>query len=300
MNWRCIPVLALAVAALPLAAKADPIPKDVEQMIRTAGKDGDSSTFRATAGAARKTFPKSVKEINKLVADMNAASAWRKRVRLQRQGFLQGWKGQGQVGAGSTTGNSRSTTLSLGVALNREGLRWTHAYTATIDYQKDFGRESKGRYFTDFQSNYRFSDRAFVIGILSLEDNRFAGFKRRFSESVGLGWQLIVSPTMNLSVEAGPALRQTDFITQGSERSLAARAAVNYDWKILDRLKLTETASLYGERRDSTFTSNTALTANLIGSLSAQLSYLVQFESNPPQGLEQVNTTSRLTLVYSF
>ena len=301
MHWQGGLILTLALALLlPVAAKADPIPVAVETLIRTADREGDAVAFRATVAMARKAFPASEKEIGTLAKTLQAAAARRHRIKLSRQGFFQGWKGQGQVGAGTTTGNSKSTTLSLGLAFNREGLRWNHALTATIDYQRDFGRESKSRYFTVYPGNYRFNDRLYAAGLLSFEDNRFAGFKRRFSEAAGIGWRIIEGPRMNLSIEAGPALRQTDFIGQSSENALAGRAALNYDWQIFSNLKLTETASLYGQRRDSTFTSNTALTANLIGSLSAQLSYLAQFESDPPAGLERFNTTSRLTLVYSF
>jgi putative salt-induced outer membrane protein len=292
--------LILSLTLPPMAAAANPIPPSVEAMIRAADRGGDPTKIEVTVDMAKKAFPASGKEIDALAKGLRAASDRRHRAKLSRQGFFQGWKGQGQVGAGTTTGNSKSTTLSVGLAFNREGLKWNHAVTGTIDYQRDFGRESKGRYFTDYQGNYRFSDRIFALGVLSFEDNRFSGFSRRYSESVGFGWRIIVSQGMNLSVEAGPALRQTDFVAQSSESALAGRAAMNFDWQVLSNLKLTQAASFYGERRDSTFTSNTALTANLIGSLSAQLSYLAQFESSPPQGLERFNTTSRLTLVYSF
>jgi putative salt-induced outer membrane protein len=42
------------------------------------------------------------------------------------------------------------------------------------------------------------------------------------------------------------------------------------------------------------------LTVNLIGALSARASYHVQYETNPPLGLDQADTLTRLTLVYSF
>ena len=39
---------------------------------------------------------------------------------------------------------------------------------------------------------------------------------------------------------------------------------------------------------------------SLFGPLSAQLSYAVQYESMPPEGRRDTDTTSRASLVYSF
>ena len=33
------------------------------------------------------------------------------------------------------------------MSATREGLTWTHAFNATMDYQRDNGVETKGRYF---------------------------------------------------------------------------------------------------------------------------------------------------------
>ncbi len=64
--------------------------------------------------------------------------------------------------------------------------------------------------------------------------------------------------------------------------------------------KLTQNASYYGEDKDSTVTSNTALTVGLIGSLSLQASYQARFESDPPTALKRYDATTRTSLIYSF
>jgi putative salt-induced outer membrane protein len=140
----------------------------------------------------------------------------------------------------------------------------------------------------------------YALGLLSWEDSRFSGFDSRLSEAIGLGYSILQEPDMTLSVEAGPALRQTHYIIGPSENNFAGRASVNYLWKILPDLTFTEVVSFYGESRDNTLTSDTGLTANLIGSLAARLSYHVNYESNPPLALQTTDTITRLTLVYSF
>lgn len=293
-------IVATVLAILPAIAHADPVPPQVADIIKAAADDGDAAELAAAVKAAKKANPASAAEIDAMVGRLQADADAARKARLARQGFFEGWTGQGEVGLANSTGNTRSTDLALGLHFARQGLNWDHALDANVDYQRTNGLETKSRYFAGYNGHYKFDGPLYAVGVLSWEGDRFMGFDSRMTESAGLGYAILDSSDMQLSVEAGPALRQTDFITGGSENSLAGRAAVNYRWEILPSLAFTQSVSYYGESRDSTVISDTGLTANLIGALSARLSYHVQYESSPPLGLQNTDTTSRLTLVYNF
>lgn len=286
--------------ALSTTANAQPIPDKVADMIRAAVDGGDPAELAATIKLAKKTNPHSVAEIDALVAQLQADAAARHHAELERKGFFEGWTGQGQAGFSNATGNTRSTDIALGLNFSRIGLDWDHTFDATVDYQRQNGVESQSRYFASYDSHYKFNDRFYAVGLLSWEDARFSGFNSRLSEAVGLGYSILQDPDMTLSVEAGPALRQTHYIVGPSENDFAGRASINYLWKILPDLTFTQVVTFYGESRDNTLTSDTGLTANLIGSLAARLSYHLDYESNPPLALQTTDTITRLTLVYSF
>lgn len=292
--------LAIALSVVTLPAQADPVPAQAEILLRTAAEKSDA-VLGSTADVAKKAFPKSAKEIDALVKQLRATASRRHEEKLRHIGLLRGWKGHGQVGASSTSGNTRSTGLSVGLDFSREGLKWTHAFNATFDYERDNGVETKGRYFGSYQANYKFNDRLYLLGLASWESDRFSGFDSRASEALGFGYSLIRTPAVTLSLEGGPALRQTDFVTAGAKNNFAGRAAMNYAWAVMPNLKFTENMSYYNEDRDNTFTANTAFTLGLIGSLSVQASYLAQYESTPATALlRRYNSTARTTLVYSF
>jgi len=295
-------LLALVAALLLISAKAyaDPVPERVAAIIRAAANDGNPAELAATIKFAKKANPRSTKEIDALAAQLQAAAEARHRAELLRRRFFEGWTGQGEVGASSSSGNTRSTTLAMGLNFSRTGLNWDHAFIATADYQRDNGTESKGRYFASYSGHYKYNDRAYALGLLSWESDRFSGFESRLSESVGLGYAIFKGPKVNLSIEAGPALRQTDYSLGRSENEIAGRASVNYLWKMFPNLTFTQIVSYYGQSHDSTLTSDTAFTANLIGALSARASYHIQYETNPPLALDKTDTLTRLTLVYSF
>ena len=295
---RLLPAIALlALSTFP--AWSAPIPPQAEAMLRAAAARSDT-VLGSTADVAKKAFPASAKEIDAFVSKARAdAEAARKR-KLQYLGLLRGWKGQANAGFSSTSGNNRSTGATAGVNLAREGLEWTHTLLVNADYQRDNGKETRGRYFSSFQSNWRFNDRLYLLGVASWESDRFAGFNSRTSESLGFGYALLRGGDMTLSMEGGPALRQTDYVATGARSSFASRAAVNYSWAITPRLKLTQNMTYYGEDKDSTVTSITALTVGLLGSLSLQASYNARFESDPPTALKRYDATARTSLVYSF
>lgn len=292
--------LAALLLAAALPAHADPIPAQGEIMLRAAAARNDAS-LATTAEVAKKAFPKSAPEIDALVKRLRTSAEQRHQEKLRHLGLLRGWKGHGQVGASATSGNTRSTGLALGLDFSRDGLKWTHAFNASFDYQRENGVETKSRAFASYQANYRFSDRLYLLGLTSWEGNRFSGFDSRASESLGFGYSVIRTPAMNLSLEGGPALRQTDFLTTGPRNTFASRAALNAAWSMLPNLRLSENMSYYSEDRDGTFTANTALTLGLIGALSVQASYLAQYENTPQTAsLHRYNSTARTTLVYSF
>ena len=289
-----------AAAALATPALAEPIPPQAEAMLRSAASRSDGA-LASTADIARRTFPKSEKEIDTFVKEVRAVAEARRRYKLRRQGLLRGWKGQGNLGFSDTAGNSNSTGVTGGFNLVREGLAWIHKADAAVDFQRDSGRETRGRYSGSFQSNYRVSDRFYTLGLVSWESDRFAGFDSRTTESVGFGYSLISKPNVSLSVEGGPALRQVRITGDGSRNRFAGRAAVNYSWSVLPNLKFTQNMSYYGEDKENIVTSTTALTMGLIGSLSLQASYLARYASDPPTtGAKRYDGTTRTSLVYSF
>lgn len=296
--------ISLAVASLllviPAAANADPVPDKVADMIKAAVDDGDPAELAATVKVAKKTNPRSSREIDALVGKLQAEAAARHRAELEQKGFFEGWTGEGQAGFSNSMGNTHNTNVALGLNFSRLGLKWDHILNATADYQRQNGVENQSRYFAGDNSHYKFNDRFYAYGLLSWEDARFSGYNSRFTEGLGLGYVILQKPDMTLSVEAGPALRQTHYITGLSKNGFAGRVSANYSWTILPDLNFTEVVSFYGESGDNTLTSDTGLTAHVIGALSARLSYHVNYESHPPMNLETTDTITRLTLVYSF
>ncbi len=301
--WRVMRLPLLLVAAAPmLLANADPasIPPQIKTMLDAAlasGNEGDVATIMKYAGTAA---PDSKEAIAKLVDDWKKRRSDEKIHKLQDASFFDLWSGRAELSGYISTGNSDTEGLSGALSLTREGLDWRQKLKFQADYQRSLGVTSREHYLASYEPNWKIDDRSYIYGSGLFESDRFLGYTQRYSASVGAGYSALKSDKVKLDLELGPAYRATSFTDGGDERSIAARGSVDFAWKLSRGLQLTQNASAYVERYNSTVTGTTALNAKVLGPLSAQLSYNVQYESMPPEGRVTTDQISRAGLVYAF
>ena len=295
-----------AMALAPTTAFAE-IPDPVRAMIEAAIAKGDAETVRSVIDLARETNPVDEDELNAIQAQFEAGetakanqAAAAEEEAVRSAGLFENWSGQGQLGAFRSTGNSSNTGITAGISLERNGIDWHHKLTGLADYQRTDGVTTREQFLAAYEANYDLNDRLFAYGLVQYERDVFQGFSARYSASGGLGYRVIENDDMQLSVKAGPAFRQTEFVNGTSDSSLAGLAALDFDWQIAENLKLTEDAAAYIQSGNNTFTSTTGLVAGLGSGFSASLSYTVEHDTNPPVGAVKTDTLSRVTLIYDF
>lgn len=292
------PLALLTVGLVPAAVQAAPLPQPVADMISAAA--GSPETLKAVVETAKKTNPDSVAEIDAQVASLAKEAEAARVAKIESQDAWEGWGGEGSLGAFISTGNVEDNGVAAGLKFAKETLRWRHQFDLAADYEETSDVVVKERYFAGYAANYKFSERFYAVGVLSAEKDKFAGFKSRFTESVGLGYRVIDRETLKLSFEGGPALRQTDFYDVGSDSTVSGRVAGAFQWTIWPGTVFTQTAAAYLESSNSTLDAISAVTTKLQGDLSARASFDYRHEASPPPGREKTDTTTRMTLVYSF
>lgn len=288
---------------VPLISPPDP----VRVMLDAAIASGKDSDVEAVGKLAKAASPEDVAEIDILLADyrterkrLKDEAVVAERTRLAEAKFWQNWKGEGQIGASHSGGNSQSTGLNLGVALARKGIDWSQRMRAQADYQRSSGKTTLERYLVEYEPQVKVSDRAFAFGLGRWERDRLLGYTARWNASGGLGYKLIDSKAMSLNLKAGPAWRQTDYIRTGRDSELSGLAGFDFGWQLSPTLRLTQVASTIIGESNSATSSLTALNAKLTGGLSARIAYSAEIASHPPVGVENVDTLTRFTLVYGF
>jgi putative salt-induced outer membrane protein len=285
----------------PAEQRADaPIPPEIQAMINAALASGNDAEVAVIVKYAKKASPESADTVTKVVSDWTSDTAAKHRAKLEQAGVFQLWTGRFELGGYITTGNTHTKGLTAVGDIKREGLNWRQKFHLQVDYQEADRLATREHYLFDYEPNYKLNDRAYIYGQAQYESDRFLGYFDRYSASAGLGYSAIKSQRVKLDLEVGPAYRYTHFTDDTLEDGVAGRGSLDFAWKLTPALSLTQNASGYIERYNSTVTSTSALTAKLIGPLAASLSYNVQYESRPPLGSLSTDTTTRGSLVYTF
>lgn len=294
----------LLLAPLLLANAPDPqsvmIPETIRAMLDAALEAGNEADVNTIAKYARAADPLSGDAVLAIAEKWKADRAAQRTQVIRQASFLDLWSGKAEVGGYLTTGNSDTAGGTAVLDLNREGLRWRQKFHAQADYQSNQNITTREHYLTSYEPNYKIDDRAYIYGVAQYEGDRFLGYFNRYSTSVGAGYSVIKTAGTKLDLELGPAYRYTEFTDDTEQSSIAARGTANFSVRILSGLSVSQVASAYVQRYNSTLSGTTSLNAKLIGPLSAALSYSVQYESEPPVGSVSTDTTSRASLVYSF
>jgi len=293
---------ALLLAAPLLIAAGDPatIPAPIKAMLDAAMASGSEGDVATIVKYARTAAPESADSIAKIATDWRTQRRLANQQKIRDAAFLDLVKGHVELGGYINTGNSNNVGLSGALELRREGIEWRHKLRLQADYQKSLGVVTREHYLAAYEPNWKFDDRAYMYGSAQFESDRLLGYYTRYSTSVGTGYSAIKQRGLTLDLELGPAFRHTRFTDQHIESNVAARGSVDFDWKVTPGISLHQNASAYLQSANSTVSSKSALQARVMGPLSAQLSYTLQYESMPPIGRQTTDTTSRAALVVDF
>lgn len=276
------------------------IPPAIKSMLDAAIASGNEVDINTIVKYATNASPDNADAIRKIALDWKNDRDQTKTEHIQQAGFLDLWSGKAELGAFLTTGNSNTSGVSASLNLLRDGLAWRQKIKAQVDYQRSLGVTTREHYLVAYEPNYKLTDRSYIYGSAQYESDRFLGYTERYSTSVGAGFSVIKTSRAKLDLEIGPGFRATSFTDHTNQASIAARGSLDFSIQLPHGVRLTQSASGYLERYNSTLTGTTALNAKLFGPLAAQLSYNVQYESQPPVGNVSTDTITRAGLSYSF
>ncbi|MCL9999737.1 MAG: DUF481 domain-containing protein [Erythrobacter sp.] len=314
---RGLRIAAMSGAACVAQPAMAELPEPVRAMIDAAIATGDETKVRTIAEIARQTNPADNAEIDAIVADFNTALAAHRKAEeeaklaaLREADLFENWSGRGELGGFRSTGNTTNTGFTAALSLDRQGIKWRHRLTGRADYQRAGGVTTREQFLARYEPNVNVSDNFYVYALAQYEADRFQGFDARYAISGGMGYQAIKGKAVQLSLKAGPAYRVTEFTDGRSENRIAGLLALDFDWQITERLKLTQDTNAVAETggsaiaiidsRNTSIDLVTGLDAAIARKLKARFSYAVEYDSNPAPGAVQTDTLSRVTLIYDF
>jgi len=212
-----------------------------------------------------------------------------------------GWSGKGEFGLVSTTGNSDTFSLNLGLAFVYESEQWRHAFAAGALNSKDDGDTTAKRWNLGFQSDYKLNEKSYIFGAARYDNDDFSAYSDQLTGSVGYGRKILDTEKQKLKLEAGVGYRTaTVAATDDTENGVIFRGVADYEWQITDSTKLGE-RFLIESGSDNTYMQNDlGVTVAINSRFALGLAYQIRHNSDVPPDTDKTDTQTSVNLVYNF
>ena len=222
---------------------------------------------------------------------------------------------EGEFGSIFSGGNTQTTSFKGSLRSHHEMQNWSNDYVIEALYRQDdvmlvddeSGDEYEDtqttaqRFFISSQANYKLTDpdkRLFAFA--SYEDARFSSFEYQATIAAGWSSQWFKNANSHFTYSVGPGYAFQEL--QGGEDAsgMILRGQLDYGWKIsknanIKQLLSTEIGSLNTKSR-----SESSVSAKINGSMSMKVSVILNHNTEVDEGLENLDTETAVTLVYSF
>lgn len=296
----CLILLPLSIATPAIAAEPAMLPPAVREMLEAAIANGNETEIATVSKIAKQTNPASADEIQRLV------NSWKERTKathdtlIREATFTELWTGRVEAGGFQSSGSTNEIGISLAASATRTGLQWSHKLSANADYRRANGVTSRERYFAGYEPRFEFDSRGFAYGLAQFERDTSIGYDERYTGSIGVGYKVIVSKPVDLSLDIGPSIRHAKYDLGERETKFGARGSMTMAWRASPRLTFKQNASGYVESDVYSLNSTTSLETKVTTRWSAAMSYNLQYESATILAARAFNTLGRLTLTYDF
>lgn len=213
----------------------------------------------------------------------------------------EGYIGNIDFGYISTSGNSETESLNGAFKyITRISDEWsTGVHITGMTNENDEVRETE-RYAFVWNNRYDLSERSFIYSVVDYMNDYFGAYDYQAGAYVGYGHELFKDDTGHFSLGLGLGYRVNALEAGEDEKESVVRGDLDYQYNISETATFTQVvAAIWGQDFD-TYSSETALRTNISESLSLKLAYHINYNSVVPVGAEKKDTTTTISVSYSF
>jgi len=232
----------------------------------------------------------------------------------QSSGWSDGWAGEGNLGAGITTGNTDTVDIGIGLKLSKDFDPWKVSAEGGYDFGQVDGVDNRNRWYVGAQGQRDFTDRLYGFVNGSYEEDQFSGFDSRLFVGVGAGYHIFKEKPLTWAVEVAPGYRRSVvaaatavgvgapvIVTPGfTANDFAVRGSSRFAYDFNDKVTFTNDTDVIWSDTSTQTINTAAVTAQLTEKISGRVSFEVRNDTNPPDGFVSTDTATRVAIVYGF
>lgn len=210
------------------------------------------------------------------------------------------WSGSVSLGFLSTSGNTDTTTYKTAFEVAYERNKWKHTLDGGSNGAEDTGVSTAESYQLGWKSDYNFTERDYLYGLINWNKDRFSGVVEQTSPSVGYGRRVIDNPSHTLNLEIGAGYRDAERSDGTTDSGGIVRGGLDYTWLWSETSGFDQDLNIESGSNNTYIESVSAIRARLVGDLNLVLSYTIKHNTDVPAGSEETDTLSAVSIEYAF
>jgi len=221
--------------------------------------------------------------------------------------------GEVELGVVATSGNTETTSVKSKLSITQDLASWKNNYLIDTLFKEEKIEDDDGskhtetsaeRYFASAQGDYKLNEKnsaLFIYG--AYENDRFTGYEHQNSVAAGYADQMFGNETSSLKYNIGPGYFYNELTDGSTEEGGIIRLAFDYRLTLSETARFKQTVSTEAaleSDRNTKSKAETSLSASIIGNLSLKASFNIIHNTEVPEGNEEMDTTTSLSVLYLF
>ena len=214
------------------------------------------------------------------------------------------------LGYQSLSGNSDSQTLNGNVALTYTKGRYQTNGDAKFIMAKKNGEEDKRKMSMSLKAKRMIRDGYYFYGNGSYIDDRYGPYYADSIVSTGIGYRLFSYETFQTLVDIGPGFRHQDpnldeikddsIVKQEVVNEMVLQSTIDIKWKPLKTLTLSAKFNIISGQSNTTLETTLNATNAITDNIALNLGYTQTAYSWVPEGMQNSDTTTTISLIYTL
>lgn len=212
------------------------------------------------------------------------------------------WQFSLSLGANLQQGNTEQTTAHFAVATERKTARGRFQAKAHLNRGEENGRTTASNSSLGLQYDALFLKHTFAYGKADFLEDEFRDLDLRSVLGIGLGYQVRDTDRLKFQVQGGLAYLTESFTGQDDTSELTLEAGYNLTWQIGDWGRLHELLRVRPSFDENGVQMNfeTTLRTSITEAWALKLSALLDYDSEPPPGVEEEDLLFIVALEYAL
>ena len=287
------------------------LPAGVRRMLSVAVKSDDPAQRDAVIATAKTAYPELSAQIDAFLSDLRTpvtplliqpyvvlAPAVPE---MPKPGYWQDFNAELLLNAVQTRGNSNTLHFGTAAKMNMKRHSRIHRLTAYGNLTEANGVESQRNWGASYQLDTLWTDIHFGYLRGSVDRDDFAGFSTVAFLGAGVGKYFVQSDTLSIRTEIGPGYRYLSLSEEDRDiHAPGLYTSFELDWLLDEDWTLEFDTKATISEPTSTLHPIARLSAGVTDRVRAGVSYDFRYETDPPLLANNIDSSLKLDLVFSY